>query len=307
MSLDIFNLSIDDFQEETSAKSTLYKTDPKDGKDSIYRSVVRFLPNPKNPKNSAMKKLTYWLTDSSGEGAYYDSPKTIDKTAPCVIGDVWWKLSQSSSAADKKSAEKLKRKEYYFSLVQVIKDPQNPELEGTVQIYRYPKTLKKLIDGQIQPSKEDMDMGAIPCNVFDLFEGKDFNIKVTLKGGFWNYDECKFVEKTTPASFNGKTIEKTAESQKAFLEYLNASPDMTKYEYKPWSEEDKAKLMNILNEVDSSNPGKNLNTIAAASINTAPSSKPATSTPAPTAEVTAESLGNDAAPADELEDFLKNL
>jgi len=304
--VDIFNLSIDDFQQEQSSnQSTLYKTDPKDGKDSIYRSVVRFLPNPKNPKHSCMKKLTYWLTDSEGNGGYYDSPKTIDKTASCIIGDLWWKLSQSESAADKKSAERLRRKEYYFSLVQIVKDPQNPELEGTVQIYRYPKTLKKLIDGQINPAKEDIDLGAEPCNVFDLFEGKNFNIKVTLKGGYWNYDECKFADKTNPVEFTGNTIERTKESQTEFLSYLDTAPDMSKYEYRELSEEQRTKLASILSDIDASNPGSSYNALSK-STNDNVSSQPKAKAEPAKAE-TVEELSNAAAPADDLEDFLNSI
>jgi len=302
--LDIFNLNIDDFQQaETSTRTSLYKTDPKNGKDSIYRAVVRFLPNPKNPKQSSMKKLTYWLTDSSGEGGYFDSPKTLDKTAPCIIGDLWWKLSQSESAADKKAAENLRRKEYYFSLVQIVKDPQNPDLEGTIQVYRYPKTLKKLLDNQINPDKADIDMGTEPCNVFDLFEGKDFNIKVTLKGGYWNYDECKFSEKRTPVEFNDQTIERTKESQTSFMEYLNASPDMSKYDYKPWNTDNESQLMKILREIDTSNPGKSYDTISDSTNN----QEPVKAETKPELESNVDGLIKASAPADDLEDFLSTL
>lgn len=305
--LDIFNLSLDDFQqEESSNRSTLYKTDPKDGKDSIYRSVVRFLPNPTNPKQSCMKKLTYWLTDSEGNGGYYDSPKTVDKSASCIIGDLWWKLSQSESAADKKSAERLRRKEYYFSLVQIVKDPQNPELEGTVQIYRYPKTLKKLIDAQINPAKEDIDLGAEPCNVFDLFEGKNFNIKVTLKGGYWNYDECKFADKTTAVEFTGKTIERTKESQTEFLSYLDTAPDMTKYEYRELNEEQRTKLSEILSDIDASNPGSSYNALSKSATENK-SSQPQSVTTETKAEVNVEALSDASAPTDDLEDFLNSI
>ena len=40
-----------------------------------------------------------------------------------------------------------------------MKDPQRPELEGTIQIFRYPKAVKKLIDAQIQPEATEIEMG----------------------------------------------------------------------------------------------------------------------------------------------------
>lgn len=193
---DLFNLSLEDFQskEETTEKGPgLYKANPTEGKDNVYRSVIRFLPNPKDPRNSIVKKFSYWLEDSQGNAGYFDCPSTVGEKS--IIGDTYWKLAKSESAFDQKQAEKIRRKEYYFSIIQIVKDPQRPELDGTLQVFRFPKTLKKFIDAQTSPSIEDIELsGAEPCNVYDLFEGKDFSLKVTLKGGYWNYDECKFLK-----------------------------------------------------------------------------------------------------------------
>ena len=94
--LDIFNLNLEDFQvAETGNKGAgLYKPDPKNGKDNIYRSVVRFLPRIANPKQSAIKKFTYWLEDSEGNGGYYDSPKSISWDEKFDL-DVWYVDNQS--------------------------------------------------------------------------------------------------------------------------------------------------------------------------------------------------------------------
>jgi len=96
--------------------------------------------------------------------------------------------------------------------------------------------------------------GAEPCNVFDLFEGKDFSLKVTLKGGYWNYDECKFLS-TSPVQVNGVAMENNEEGRKAIMEYLSDSPDLTVYYYKAWSKEQTDKLYTILQDI-SGNPGE---------------------------------------------------
>ena len=138
----------------------------------------------------------------------------------------YWKLAKSQSAFDQKQAEKIRRKEYYFSIIQIVKDPQRPELDGTLQVFRFPKTLKKCIDAQTSPSIEDIELsGAEPCNVYDLFEGKDFSLKVTLKGGYWNYDECKFLGKST-VQVNGVAMENNAECKKQIMDYLKDAPDL---------------------------------------------------------------------------------
>lgn len=251
---DLFNLSLEDFQSKEDNKergSGVYKANPTEGKDNVYRSVIRFLPNIKDVKNSIIKKYSYWLEDSMGNAGYFDCPSTVGEKS--IIVDTYWKLAKSQSAFDKKQSEKLKRKEYYFSLIQVVKDPQRPELDGTIQVFRYPKTLKKFIDLQTSPSIEDIELsGAEPCNVFDLFEGKDFSLKVTLKGGYWNYDECTFLN-TSPIKINGVPMENNTECKNQIVKYLNDAPDLTVYYYRPWSDEQREKLNIILSDI-SGNP-----------------------------------------------------
>ena len=147
---DIFNLSIEDFKTPEKPKSgsdNIYKTDPKLSKDSIYRAIVRFVPNPKNIKESSIRKFSYWLEDATGAGFYADCPSS-NPGEKSIIQDTFWKLYKSESAFEKKQAERMKRKEYYYSYVLVVKDPQRPELENTIQTLRYPKAVKKMIDAQ---------------------------------------------------------------------------------------------------------------------------------------------------------------
>jgi len=253
---DLFNLSLEDFQSqetETEKGPGLYKANPSEGKDNVYRSVIRFLPNPKDPKNSIVKKFSYWLEDSQGNAGYFDCPTTIGEKS--IIADTYWKLAKSDSAFDQKQAEKIRRKEYYFSIIQVVKDPQRPELEGTLHVFRFPKTLKKFIDAQTSPTIEDIELsGAEPCNVYDLFNGKDFSLKVTLKGGYWNYDECKFLG-TSPVQINGVPMENNAECKKQIMDNLNGAPDLSVYYYRAWGDDQRNKLHTILQDI-SGNPGE---------------------------------------------------
>jgi hypothetical protein len=251
---DIFNLGIDNFKSEEKQvqKSLEYKTDPKLSKDSIYRSVVRFVPNTKNPKKSIIKKFSYWLESSDGEGFYADCPSSINEKS--IIQDTFWKLFKSDSAFEKKQSERLKRKEYYYSYVEIVKDPQQPELEGTIQIFRYPKAVKKLIDAQIQPDSSEIEMGAEPINIFDFFEGKDFSIKVTLKGGYWNYDECKFAPAKSAISIKGSKMENNAECRKQILALYEGVKSLDESEFKPWNDELRDKVYRFVGEL-TGNPG----------------------------------------------------
>ena len=75
----------------------------------------------KNPKQPIIRKYTYWLESPDGKGQSFDSPSTIGEK--CPIQQLFYKLNKSESAADRRMAEKLKRREQFYSLIKVIKDP----------------------------------------------------------------------------------------------------------------------------------------------------------------------------------------
>ena len=303
---DIFNLSLDNFKTEdkkTKSGSDLYKTDPKLSKDSIYRAIVRFIPNTKNPKNSIVKKFSYWLEDAEGNGFYADCPSSINEKS--VIQDTFWKLFKSESAFDKKQAERIKRKEYYYSYVEIVKDPQRPEMEGTVQILRYPKAVKKLIDSQISPDSSDIELGVEPTNIFDFFEGKDFSLKVTLKGGYWNYDECKFAATKSPIQIAGVKMENNAESRKMILDIYEGAQDLEVHSFIPWDDQMRERVHSYLGDL-TGNPGKSY----ASTTNYSKVETPKAESPQPTSEPkdfdkisTEASTSSDG----EIEDWLKEF
>lgn len=250
--LDIFNMNIDDFKspETEKPKRDLYLPDPKKGSDNVFNAVIRFLPNINNPKKSAINVISYWLADESddSQGFYVHCPSTVgDKS---IIKDTFWKLKKSDNAYMVKKSEHLKRKEYNYSYVQIIKDKQNPDLEGTIQILRYPKTIKSKIDEQLNPGQEQIAMGESPVNVFDFFEGKDFLLKVKVKGGYWNYDDCKFAPTTSPIKINGVTLERNEESAKLIKEQFEGITNKVEsYEYKEWDSDTRVRVEKYLMEL----------------------------------------------------------
>ena len=97
-SFDIFNLGVEDVethQPERTSTNEVYKPTADDGKDGTYKALIRFVPNPENPRKSLIQKYVHWLTNSSGDGKLVDSPQTIGEH--CPIADVFWKLRKNSS------------------------------------------------------------------------------------------------------------------------------------------------------------------------------------------------------------------
>jgi len=251
---DIFSVGVNDLdtgEQQAKGGSDLYTPKPDQGQDGVYRSLVRFLPNLKNPRKPFIRKYVYWLEDREGNGFYVDSPSTVgDK---CPVQDMFFKLRNSESAVDKKASEGLKRREVYYALVQVVKDPQNRDLEGQVKVYKFGYKIKTKIDEELNPQFDE------PTQVFDPFEGKNFELVISKKGGYPNYDSCKFQGTRSPMVLNGEPVNDSDESRKAILEYLKDAPDLNNFDYQAWNDEQRGKVMNVLAQYSS--PGSSIQTI----------------------------------------------
>ena len=251
--LDIFNLSVEDVEthKQEDKKSDLYKPKAADGKDGTYKALIRFVPNPQNPRKSLVRKLVYWLTDMDNNGTLVDSPSTVgDK---CPIQQMFFRLRKSESAVDRKMAEKLKRREQFYAIIKVLKDPQNPEMEGQYKIFKFGRKIKIKIDEEMMPNFGE------PTQVFDLFDGKNFELVITKQGEFNNYDTCKFSSKHSPIMINNVEMENTADNRKLIKEDLDTAPELAPFDYKPWDDELTSKVQNILNQYRS--PGDHIENI----------------------------------------------
>jgi hypothetical protein len=242
--LDIFNLDAEAFVTKVPTsggdKDDFYKPYPEDGKDGVYKSLIRFLPNPENPAKSKIHKYYVYLKDPvSGDGFSADCPSTVGKKS--VLKDLYWKLKNSHSAADQELSKNFSRKEDFYSLVQIVQDKNRPELEGKIMIFKFGKKLNDMIEAQLQP-----EYGA-PCNPFDLFEGREFSVSVRKVGEWNNYDLCSFVGEKTSIKVNGKAMEKNQKDMEVILAYLNEGPkNLTSFDYKDWDDDLTEKVMGVI-------------------------------------------------------------
>ena len=301
---DIFNLGVEDVETHQPQQTTVnevYKPTADDGKDGTYKALIRFVPNPENPRKSLIQKYVHWLTNSNGDGKLVDSPQTIGEH--CPIADVFWKLRKSDSAVDRKSSEKLKRRQQYYSLIKIIKDPQNPDLEGTYKVFKFGYKIKEKIDSELKP-----DFGE-PTQVFDLFEGKNFELVITRQGEYNNYDKSKFSSNTSAILMGETPAERNQETMTTIKTELESAPSLATYDYKPWDEDTRAFVNNVLRMY--LNPGDSIAEVTATpATKAAPKAEPA---PAATAAATAAPKKEEpqaAAPAntdDDLDSFLNDL
>lgn len=253
MQTDIFNLSSDNLlkPEGKNSLDIFYHPNAKDGKNNVYQASLKFLPNIFDPNKCIVSKWVVWVTNPrTEEKKLVDCPSTIQQ--PSILHDIYKELFyKSDSAVDKKLAANFQRRETFFSLVEILQDPQHPEYEGQIKIFKFGRKIYNKLRGVIKPDNDMIE----PNNPFDLFEGKPFMLKVTLVSDFNNFDESTFIDKARPfaipqfnedglikRSQDGKGIRKPIERDpknfKIIEEYLREkSPNICDYDYKPWDDE----------------------------------------------------------------------
>ncbi len=243
--LDIFNLDAESFVTKTNQSGgskdlEFYKPYPEDGKDGVYKSLIRFIPNSENPAKSKIHKYYVYLNDPvSGNGFAVDCPSTVGKKS--ILKDLFWKLKNSHSAADQELAKSFSRKEDFYSLVQIVQDKNNPDLEGKIMIFKFGKKINEMIEAQLQPEYGEA------CNPYDLFEGREFAISVRKVGEWNNYDLCSFVGERTPIKIEGSPMKKNQEDMNKILEYLKTGPrNLSSFDYKDWDDEITDKVMAVI-------------------------------------------------------------
>ena len=148
-------------------------------------AVVRFLPA---PDGEDLPWARTWNHGFQGPGGWYieNSLTTLGQKDP--VSEYNSQLWNSGIEANKEIARKQKRRLTYISNVYVIKDPANPQNEGTVRLYKFGKKIWDKLNDKMNPRFED----ETPVNPFDLWEGCNFKIKIRKMDGFSNYDKSEF-------------------------------------------------------------------------------------------------------------------
>ena len=184
-------------------------------------AVIRFLPAPEGETVPWAKVYSHAF---QGPGGWYieNSRTTLGEKDP--VGEVNRQHWNAGTEEGKDIARRQKRKLSYYSNIQVIKDPKHPENEGKVFLYKYGKKIHDKILAAMQPEFQD----ETPVNVFDLWEGANFKLKIKKVAGFWNYDSSEF-DSVSALSSDDTELEATWKSEHS-LEAFTAADQFKSYE-----------------------------------------------------------------------------
>ena len=149
-------------------------------------AVIRFLPPPNGEEMAWAKIFNHGF---QGPGGWYieNSLTTLGQKDP--LAEYNSSLWNSGVEANKEIARKQKRRLTYFSNIYVVEDKANPQNEGKVFMFRYGKKIFDKISSMANPEFEDES----PVDVFNLWEGANFKLKIRKVDGYSNYDKSEFV------------------------------------------------------------------------------------------------------------------
>lgn len=246
---DFFDLSDDNFVKKSASSTSktdpnIYNPDP-NAHNGSYKSVFRFVPYLKDKKLSKLTKYSakFW-NPLTKEALYVDCPSNVG--APSILWDierVIKTLEKEEPELYDKLSDQFSRWHSHWSPVYIKKDPQRPELEGQIKLFKFSRQIDSLIEEQISPEENDLIDNVQKVNPYHLLKGKDFLCVVGKKTKiFRDWTKCKFMDEITPLVFKvGEkqvVVEETENSIKLVQEFLNKNtPSLEEYTHKEWTDE----------------------------------------------------------------------
>ena len=179
-------------------------------------AVIRFLPRVEGDELPWVKIFSHGFQGPTGKWYIENSLTTLGQNDP--VGELNTKLWNSGSDANKEIARTQKRRLNFISNILVVSDPVHPENNGKVMLFKYGKKIFDMIMNKARPTFEDEK----PVNVFDLWEGANFKIRMRTVEGYPNYDQSVFAEHTPVASTDEGILE-VVNAQHKLSEFLAAS------------------------------------------------------------------------------------
>jgi hypothetical protein len=200
-----------------TSDSTSYKDDrfwypARDTATKKGSAVIRFLPareedvtvdddGTKTSVNGFPWVRTYshsYQNENNGKWYIEDCPTTIGENCPmCEANSDLW---NTGSEANQNLVRKRKRRLQYIANVLVVSDPANPENEGKVFLYKFGKKIYDKIQAVITPEFDDEEA----VDVFDMWNGANFALRIGVKDGWTNYDKSEFL---TPSAISDDDTE----------------------------------------------------------------------------------------------------
>lgn len=188
--------------------------------DGTGSAIIRFIPQQDLDKIPFVKLYSHGF--KHGNSWFVNNcPTTIGKKCPvCEANTELWD-------EDPETVRGRSRRISYYSNILIIKDPERPENDGKVFIFRYGKKIHEKIINAMNP----IDGISDPVPVFDYYNGANFKLIMKMKKvndkPTPNYDEATFSETVTQVADGNENVIEKIHSQTYDLDTF-VSPDKFK-------------------------------------------------------------------------------
>jgi hypothetical protein len=200
-------------QNSSSADNRIWKlTRDKAGNGS---ALIRFLPKLEGDDLPWVKLYTHGFQGPTGKWYIENSLTTINEEDPVSIDNS--RLWNTGNEADKELARNRKRRLEYFSNIIVLEDPANPENNGKVFLFKFGKKIMDKIMDKFNPTFADDPK----VNVFDLWEGANFKLRIRTVDGYPNYDQSIFADPSELLNGDETKLIEVVNQQHKLSEFLD--------------------------------------------------------------------------------------
>lgn len=166
---------------------------------------MRFLPMPDGESSPFVQHGLH--------NVYVEKGRWVKESCPKVAGHGKCPLCEKRNElynTNKKIADALRAKSYWYANVLIIKNPNDPESEGKVFLLKFGKAIYEKIMAKLSPQDPEIET---PVNVFDYEEGANFILKIkhtkidldNKQVEMPNYDASEF-QAPSKISLGGKVL-----------------------------------------------------------------------------------------------------
>jgi len=155
-------------------------------------AIIRLLPDPEGTPFIQLFNHAFQSFDAVNKKKRWyinNSPSTINE--PCPASELWSALYNVGTEEGKLEAKNFSRKISHYVNIKVIKDPQNPQNEGKIFLWKFGTKLKDKFMAALNPSDTEIEMGEEPKQLFNPLSGCNIKLKIKKAAGFLNYDDTE--------------------------------------------------------------------------------------------------------------------
>lgn len=180
-------------------------------------AVIRFLPQPKGEEVPYVKYYRHAFKNDKTNKWYIENSLT-SLNLPDPVSDLNSELWNTGTKENQDIARSRRRITTFVSNIYVVKDPENPENEGKVFLFRYGKKIFEKLKSAMKPQFEDDPK----FNPFDLWEGANFKFRITKADNQVSYESSMF-DAVGALSNNDEELEKIWNMEYSLQEFLDPS------------------------------------------------------------------------------------